>query len=636
MTNGEATYHERSDSLEAKVKLLLAARESLDYWQATALADSLKAGLEAEWRLGQGAPPSTPVLRAEAWRPVSELPAPWQRWAEGWTLYQPVVLVEEGSLTRQAEPVDILVAAHARQVDSLAREVRVARVDVSTGHVLEVPCQVYGERRLRPSPASPTGELNGEERSEHQAHLVWQADVPAGGRAWYLVLAGNPAAELPEYVTDLRVHGEGFGLDVENAHFVASLSRQMGQLDRLRYTRAHGLELFAGGEGHGEPPNIDWAHDYLAAGKFQKFRVTNWATCRNFEVVRGPLCVTVRRWGFPESPLHPVFTASRMLVDVTYTFYAGVPYFLKHGRMQAIQDFSLNYLRDDEWVFSGYSFTDILWMDESGRVHEGAVPPEQVGQMWGVGFYHRESQDAFFSLRLDHRLEGPSASGAAAGVPPERRPVLHHADAPMLSYVPHGHVWSRWALRGDPHLQAGDTLLQRNAYLVEPYTTEEGAERIESWRQRFLSPLRVQAAAESLPAELIAGAKANGVLARPGEGTHARDLKRAIWSALREVRDEMFYTVDANVVDMGYIYDVRLRGETVQVLMTMPHRGRPKYMFLGQHVRTRLERLPDVHSVVVDLTWDPPWTPDRLSDAGWGVMGLDGAILDTQAPMERE
>ena len=39
---------------------------------------------------------------------------------------------------------------------------------------------------------------------------------------------------------------------------------RMGQLERLTIKRDHGLELFAGGEGHGEPPGIYWAHDYAA------------------------------------------------------------------------------------------------------------------------------------------------------------------------------------------------------------------------------------------------------------------------------------------------------------------------------------------------------------------------------------
>jgi len=464
-------------------------------------------------------------------------------------------------------------------------------------------------------------------RGERRAHLVWQADVPAGEEVWYLVLAGNPAAELPQYASDLRVGGEGFGLDVENDHFRARLSRQTGQLERLTYRRAHGLELFAGGEGHGEPPHIDWAHDYLAGDRFNKFRVTNWEACPNYEVVRGPLCVTVRRWGVPHSPLHPAISASDMLVDLTYTFYAGAPYFTKHGRMQTIQDFSLNYLRDDEWVFSDYCFDELLWMGEDGVVREGPVAPEAAEQMWGVGFYNHASRDAIFALHLEHRLDGPSAApdggGRVAAVPAEQRAVLRHADGPMMSYVPHGHVWSRWALRGTPRLLAGDTLWQRNAYLVEPFPEGAGGALIEGWRARFLAPLAVTAAAGGLPEAPPAGAAAAGALARTGEGPESRETKAALWAALRTVRDEMFYLADANVVDMGYVYDLRLQGETVQAVMTMPQRGRPLHMFIGQHMKRSLEETPGVRSAVIDLTWDPPWTPDRMSDAGLEAMRLD-------------
>jgi len=41
------------------------------------------------------------------------------------------------------------------------------------------------------------------------------------------------------------------------------------------------LELFAGGEGHGEPPGIDWAHDSASTGKLQKLWISWWESCSN-------------------------------------------------------------------------------------------------------------------------------------------------------------------------------------------------------------------------------------------------------------------------------------------------------------------------------------------------------------------
>ncbi|MEZ6073362.1 MAG: hypothetical protein R3C10_24580 [Pirellulales bacterium] len=86
--------------------------------------------------------------------------------------------------------------------------------------LLEIPSQVYDLRR-----------------SDDQVtcRLVFQADVPAHERAEYLIFSGNAQAELPDYETDLRTTGEGYGLDIENRHFVARLHRQMGQLERLTW-----------------------------------------------------------------------------------------------------------------------------------------------------------------------------------------------------------------------------------------------------------------------------------------------------------------------------------------------------------------------------------------------------------------
>ena len=101
-------------------------------------------------------------------------------------------------------------------------------------------------------------------------------------------------------------------------------------------------------------------------------------------------------------------------------------------------------------------------------------------------------------------------------------------------------------------------------------------------------------------------------------------LKRAVWDALREVPDTQLYTAGANVADLGYIYDVLARAGVVYVLMTMPHRGRPKYRFVGDPIRERLLKLDGVRDVIVDFTWLPPWTPARLTPAGRQQLGLAG------------
>jgi metal-sulfur cluster biosynthetic enzyme len=425
-----------------------------------------------------------------------------------------------------------------------------------------------------------------------------------------MVLYGNELAELPEYRTDLVVRGEGTGLDVENQHYLARLSRQMGQLERLTYKRQHGLELYAGGKGHGEPPGIDWAHDYVDQGHFQKLRMRNWAECPGAEVIRGPLCVRVRRWGFPASPVHPVFTPSRVHMDQTYVFCAGLPYFFKEGRIDVVKDVAIEAMRDDEWVFSGYSFTDTMWIDQQGKLHEGTVPQASMNNLWGVGFFHKQSRDAFLALWLDHSAKNFDK--------------LAHGGAPTLHYDGHGQLWSRYPSER-ANLKAGASIRQRNAYLLAPYEGQGTAAKVERLRHQLLNPL------QALAAEMPRGAAAAaGELARPGETRASAPLKADIWKALKEVRDEQLYTIDSNIVDLGYVYDVRERDGIVTVVVTMPHRGRPVYEFLVTSgggrvepgIRERVLKINGVRDVVVDFTWNPSWTVDRLSEAGRKALGL--------------
>jgi metal-sulfur cluster biosynthetic enzyme len=589
------TRNDRSDDVSEKLGLLQEAYSHGHYDLAMSLAESVKDTLSFERQSDQQI--GSPQIAYDHFVAVTKLSAAWANWSAGWSFCKPLTVFESAGIHRAAEPVDISVGFRDEQVTDLYREVRVVRVDHQDRVLREIPSQIYGE-------AYRDG--------QRSCQIVFLADVAANQRADYLIFYGNPDAELPAYTTDLKVRGEGYGLDIENNHFVARLSRQMGQLERLTYKRQHGLELFAGGKGHGEPPGIDWAHDYVDPGNFQKFRMRNWSACPNYEVVKGPLCVRVRRWGFPHSPVHPLFTPSRMHMDQTYIFYAGLPYFFKEGRFDMVKNFAIEKMRDDEWVFSGYSFTDKLWMDREGKLHEGDVSGQHTDDLWGVGFYHRTSRDAFMALWIEHssvHFDG-----------------IQHGGAPSLNYDGHGQLWSRYPA-GRAQFQAGASIRQRNAYVVAPFLAEGGAERLERLRRGLLNPLNVR----GQPLPPVADAQSIGALARVGETRETAPLKPALWRALRKVHDEQLYSVNANVVDMGYVYDLSVRDGVVEVLVTMPHRGRPVYEFLvtqgggrvNEGIYERLMQVDGVRHVVVNFTWEPAWTVARLSQTGRRALALD-------------
>lgn len=583
----------RTESIDEKVALLRRAYAAKRLDLVESLADSIKDSIQYDRQTLAPDAPLRPGPRD--FLSVSELPQTWADWAEGWQYCKTVQLFETVGIERRREPVELLLGFRGEDVTDPYREIRVARVEKKTGALAEIPSQVLSD---------------GWHKDQRVCRLAFLAEVEQHSDATYLIFYGNALAELPDYTTDLRVRGEQWKLDIENEYFLARLSHQMGQLERLISKRQHGLELYAGGKGHGEPPTIDWAHDYVEEGGYQKLRIKGWDHCRNFEVVRGPVCTRVRRWGFPLSPIHPVIAPSRMHIDVTYSFWAGLPTFFKESTMEALVDFGIEAMRDDEWVLSGYSFTRSLWMDAAGKLHDGPVPPEQQENLWGVGFANDTSRDAFMALWLEHTVTG--------------RGQISHGGVPTLHYEGHGQLWSRYPAQ-QTRLREGDTFRQRNAYLLMEWSPGAAAV-VERERHRWTNPVEVSVDMFRPPVN----ASAAGRLARPGETPQTAGPKLEMWKALREVRDDQLYGVDANIVDLGYVYDVRHRAGVAHVIVTMPHRGRPVHEFLvtqgggrvDEGIQERLMRVPGVNSVVVSLSWNPPWAIARVTKAGRVALGI--------------
>ncbi len=85
-----------------------------------------------------------------------------------------------------------------------------------------------------------------------------------------------------------------------------------------------------------------------------------------------------------------------------------------------------------------------------------------------------------------------------------------------------------------------------------------------------------------------------------------------VWNALRDVVDP---EIGANLVDLGLIYEVRVdNGKDVYVKMTLTVPGCPLMNVLPAQVEERLKQLDGVGKITVQLTFDPPWSPDRMSD----------------------
>jgi metal-sulfur cluster biosynthetic enzyme len=91
-----------------------------------------------------------------------------------------------------------------------------------------------------------------------------------------------------------------------------------------------------------------------------------------------------------------------------------------------------------------------------------------------------------------------------------------------------------------------------------------------------------------------------------------------IYERLRQVYDP---ELGVNLVDLGLIYDVEIDGSAARIVMTLTTQGCPMHASLAPAVRAAVLTVPGLESVDVDVVWEPPWTPERLSPAGMLALG---------------
>jgi len=68
-----------------------------------------------------------------------------------------------------------------------------------------------------------------------------------------------------------------------------------------------------------------------------------------------------------------------------------------------------------------------------------------------------------------------------------------------------------------------------------------------------------------------------------------------------------------SVVDLGLVYDIQITDGTVGILLTLTAPGCPAHDVMPDWVRHAVMAVPGVESVDVRITFDPPWTPDRIT-----------------------
>ncbi|KEO85772.1 metal-sulfur cluster biosynthesis protein [Erythrobacter sp. JL475] len=98
------------------------------------------------------------------------------------------------------------------------------------------------------------------------------------------------------------------------------------------------------------------------------------------------------------------------------------------------------------------------------------------------------------------------------------------------------------------------------------------------------------------------------------------DLQAAVVEALKEIYDP---EIPVNIYDLGLIYGVEVDDEadvTITMTLTTPHC--PVAETMPGEVELRASSVPGIRDAEVALVWDPPWSPEKMSDEARLELGM--------------
>ena len=96
--------------------------------------------------------------------------------------------------------------------------------------------------------------------------------------------------------------------------------------------------------------------------------------------------------------------------------------------------------------------------------------------------------------------------------------------------------------------------------------------------------------------------------------------KEKVIEALKEVYDR---EIPVNIVDLGLIYEVDINNGEVDVKMTLTAAGCGMGPYIAQQAEWAISELDEVEDVNVDIVFEPPWDPEKITEDGKKLLGID-------------
>jgi metal-sulfur cluster biosynthetic enzyme len=95
--------------------------------------------------------------------------------------------------------------------------------------------------------------------------------------------------------------------------------------------------------------------------------------------------------------------------------------------------------------------------------------------------------------------------------------------------------------------------------------------------------------------------------------------KDDVFEALHQVEDP---ELGMDIVELGLLYDAEIEGSKVKVIHSLTSMGCPAGPMIQEDIHQVVAALPGVEDVEIELTWEPPWTPERMSDDAKFILGF--------------
>lgn len=94
-----------------------------------------------------------------------------------------------------------------------------------------------------------------------------------------------------------------------------------------------------------------------------------------------------------------------------------------------------------------------------------------------------------------------------------------------------------------------------------------------------------------------------------------------VFQELKQVFDP---EIPVNIVDLGLVYDVELKDDgTCNVTMTLTSQSCPEARTIPEVVKRRVNAMDGVQGTEVEIVWEPQWTPQRISEEGRAILGIE-------------